>query len=300
MKRKSLILVVCVLSIVLGAANAETYMWVGGVGDWEVSTNWDPEGIPSDINQDYAIVNNPGDVCNVNQSVTCLFPFIGWTVGYPDGPSYMNFNSGASLSTNSEMIIGYADGGYGIVNVYENANLNLASLRMGSGGNAPSKGVLNVDGGTAEVLWFGTYLGSTIYSTSTGGYADINVFNDGVFTISGRCFVDPNTPVYIGENGKITVGGTSNGTLKVRIDPLKPTVLDDYITAGKVIGIGDCTLTTDTSGDIPYRVYYCEAVCSRLITGDLSGDCYVNMDDLSLMALGWLDCTAITDPGCTP
>jgi len=38
--------------------------------------------------------------------------------------------------------------------------------------------------------------------------------------------------------------------------------------------------------------------CAEILTGDLNGDCYVNLLDFSQISAEWLQCSNIVDPEC--
>ena len=208
---------------------ATTYTWYGGSGYWEVATNWNPVHVPNHINDDIANVissGGAGNSCNISANISLLVPIFGLGYGLDiDTPCTVNINSGASLTTNSELIISLSDNSYAVTNVYGSAY--LASLRI-AGERLNTKGVLNIDGGYCEVKWFGTYIGCNFYGTSTGGQGRVNLTNNGTLTINGTGLTE--NRLDFGANGQINI---EEGTLAVKDNQIS--LLQGYIDDSKIV-----------------------------------------------------------------
>ncbi len=182
-KRLSFIAILLSLIIIFSAvpettaAAASTCTWIGGIGNWGVSTNWDCAHIPE--NNDLVIIDDPAAI--VNQ----------------DGPT----NGLASLTLSAGTLTSAAT-----------YNLDIAALNI-SGGTLSGKGdivhlgTLNWSGGTI----------SRIASTLTvgGGGSSVNlsgdlVLNNLTLTLSSNSVTIDQTG-----SGSLTGNGTVNTTGKI-------------------------------------------------------------------------------------
>lgn len=240
--------VVVTIAVTNAVSAATLYTWYGGAGDWETAANWNPNHVPNNITNDDAVINSSGGAglsVNVNSAIAVSVARLSLNSGLDTGtPCIANIKAGASLTTGSEFIIGYVNNSYAVANVYGTAS--LASLRI-AGEQSNTKGVLDINGGNVEVKTFGTYLGCNFYGTDTGGQAQVNISNGGVFTVRGACFSDANIPLQFGSKGIINI--MRDGTLKAKGNA--QTLLQGYIAAGKINGFG-LTVSYNSSDDYTY------------------------------------------------
>ena len=151
--------------------------WFGGIGDWGVTTNWTPNGVPG--SGDKAIINSGSSTLSFNTGVAGFDSFGG---GFRGAGNLAV--SGLTTFTGGQ--IG-GDGG----NVIADGGLNISgagSKTLGHSGSSGSSGIVNNGAGT----WSGTgdisNWGSGRLTNSAGASLNIQSdadFNNGTFINQG-------------------------------------------------------------------------------------------------------------------
>ena len=193
---------------VIQPAFAVDRTWFGGTGDWGITTNWTPNGVPG--SGDKAIINNGSSTLSFNTAITSLDLFGGslggtgnltvsglstWTNGTITGAAITTFNSTLNMSGD----LGRAVSGGRIVNADDTA---------WSGNTGANKNEIFFGNGTFN---------------NTGTFTDTNAFDDrmrnaGTFNNNGTFNKQNNTLTNVGTGVAFNNTGTVNvnaGTLRL-------------------------------------------------------------------------------------
>jgi len=223
MKRKLLILVVCVLTLGLsGIASAVTdYTWIGlDGGDWNTGANWDLGSVPQDNGDDRAIFSAAGgplidstDVVTswITEMLAGDIVFDGgtWTgtqfeVGVATGtPATAVMNDGAINAGN--VFVGLAGAGHGTMDVYD-GQINAAAW-LGVAWTGTESGYLNLYGGTTTATLFDIAgAGATNNFTYDPAKAKVDIYGSALLHISGD--VTGNINQWVANGNIVAIGGT--------------------------------------------------------------------------------------------
>lgn len=221
----SVLLALLLTGLLAQPSSAVDFFWnVDGPADWNVGTNWDPEGPPSGGGGNHAFVNNGGtaeisaDISDIqdifvanaaessgtlNHSAGSLSQgTVGWTfIGQGGGTGTYNV-SGSAVSDKGQLVIGEGGGSVGEVNVTGDAQVSATDEMWVS--NAGGTGTLNADSGLVEAdTWIaiGRDSGTGVVNLSGDAVMRKNAVDDG----------DPETNSN-SEISFITVGGLGTGS----------------------------------------------------------------------------------------
>ena len=107
---KQFLLSILIISLSLGAARVNCQTWIGGVGDWDVASNWSTSSVPTSTSD--VIIGNGGVV-----TIPISFAAVASTIEVQSGGS-LNITSGASLTIN---IIGFDFAAMTVAGALDNA-----------------------------------------------------------------------------------------------------------------------------------------------------------------------------------
>ncbi len=189
---------VCVMVCGLLAAStamATSYSFVGGSGNWNVVSNWNPSGVPGTT--DNAYMNGPTNTPHITdtQEVSQVYIGVGTNNSrlYIDSSgdltcSYMTLGESSSAfayqygnNTPYELYLGHNSGRYGEYRVY-GGQLTI-NHRLGVGWSGPAQFLMNLSGGTGNgsISGAGDLYISEDDSTSKGtfqGYGTVGMTGD--------------------------------------------------------------------------------------------------------------------------
>jgi hypothetical protein len=210
-----------VASFMASSAQAVDFNWnVAGPADWNVGTNWDPEGPPSGGGGNHGFVNNGGtaeitaDIADIQDIFIGRFAdtsgtvnhtagslnqtTVGWIfVGREGGTGTYNL-SGTALSDKNQLVVADGNGSVGVANVTGDAVVDAADeIWVGNGGG--SNGTLTADSGHIESdTWIAIGRDSGTGVVNLSGDAELRKVNTGAGTSTGSFIV---------------IGGLGNGGL---------------------------------------------------------------------------------------
>ncbi len=243
----SLLLLLCF--IIFGYFNnlvAQTVNWVGGTSNaYFTAANWNPSTNPAALTQNEVMMIGLGSPNNCVHS--------GGSGSNSYRPNKLNTLTGSTLTVNGLLYFWNSDSLNGTININNGGDFNNRNIgyfgrntnvviTVASGGSFTTKNACNIAfgnaGATATVnlnggaMWAGTDLN---VANAAGLTATINVSGGSVNVTSN---------LNIGTNGLIYITGI--GLLKMTGD--KRTVINNYITAGKITCTTGKTLTVTYDG----------------------------------------------------
>ncbi len=162
------------LALIATPAGAIDFNWnVAGPADWNVGTNWNPEGPPSGGGGNHAFVNNGGtaeisaDIADIQDIFVGAGAATSGTVNQTNGSTFQGTGSWAFVGQ---------DGGTGTYNL-SGGTANKERLYVGRG--AGGDGTLNLSGD-------GVVGGALFIAGVEGGSAEVNVSGGGSFNTTGN------------------------------------------------------------------------------------------------------------------
>lgn len=201
-------------------AHAVDFNWnVAGPADWNVGTNWDPEGPPSGGGGNHAYINNGGtaEISDDIGDIQDIFVGVGVVEEVPNTGT-LNQTGGATFQgTGSWMFVGQ-DGGTGVYNL-SGGTANKERLYVGRG--AGGDGTLNLSG-------TGVVGGALLITGVDGGTATVNItesgkvqttgnveFNNTQLTVTNDALVDAGNELWVGNGGgNSSTANVDSGTVE--------------------------------------------------------------------------------------
>ncbi len=271
-------------TVVVISGGITTWTGAGGSDLWNVEANWD-NGVPGIGTTTNIHENAPALIDSSVEAVATSTTWNRWGIIYnpidPNDPTVLDM-TGGSL-TLYRWALGNA--GPATVNISGGTVSILDMMVIGDQYDT----TLNIDGGTVNI-------GYTIdsYINATTNFINLN---SGVLTASNMVlngdYVDPDDPVDPNHIYPGTILDISAGTLI--LDGDDTSVVQGYIDAGRIIAYGDTgTVIVDLDDAVPEAITTTVTACTSVFNADLNYDCAVNVDDLLLVAQGWLSETPAT------
>lgn len=230
----------CLGMLTAGDAAAVDFNWnVDGPADWNVGTNWDPEGPPTedgngDNGREFAYVNNGGtaEITDVIPDVADIFVGAG-----ADTSGTLNQSAGNTFVANDSWMFVGQDGGTGTYNL---SGGTQGKARLYVGRNAGGVGTLNLSGS-------GVVGGDFLVAGVGGGVATVNVSGGGsanttgnielqnaTVTITDDALVKSGNEVWFGNgSGNTTTADIDSGTVEA----------DTWIAIGRESSTGTVNLS---------------------------------------------------------
>jgi len=203
-KAPSLFFASLVTGLLAQPAPAVDFQWnVAGPADWNVGTNWNPEGPPSGGGGDHAFINNGGTAVISADIPDIQDIFVGRGAGTS---GTLNQTAGNTFQgTGSWVFIG-RDGGTGVYNLSGGVQ-NKNRLYIGIDGG--SNGTLNMTGTGSHV---GEELNVGVGGNGTTGTANLSgdatvmttglvQVSNGTMNVTGNAMVQSDNEVWIGQGG---------------------------------------------------------------------------------------------------
>lgn len=137
----SLAIVLFIGSLTVGPLSAQTSSFINSNGDWTVSANWNPTGVPD--SGDTAVVTN-GRIANISSSISQSPTMI--RIGNNVDGGTLNISAGGISANNLQ--VASANGSNGTVNLSGGSLTLFNSVLITSNNISPNLGSLNLSGGT--------------------------------------------------------------------------------------------------------------------------------------------------------
>lgn len=288
-------LVICACS--LASAGTKTWTNSTGDGDWSRASNWSP-GIPQS-NDTANISPSAGNPIIHSGSQVASIVKIGYT---GTGQSDLYINTGATLSVGNSVVVG--DGADGVVNV----NGGFLDIVLGPtdtygylivGGSNGADGTVEMTGGMIQTwdLLVGYYGGTgtinldagTIDVAKTGGGLSLTIrglinIKDGVLLLDGDQTVACSSQI---DSGQI-IAYDGNGTVLIDYDNVNPGKTTIWATSPSLQADFDSSNNVDTSDLVYVAKTWLDNDPQVRPIGDMDGDSEVNLVDLSIFGVDWL------------
>jgi hypothetical protein len=290
MKNKMTILLV--LGIVLrlvGSVEADI-RWCfgqGNVRDFTDPTAWSSGIVPTpgdDYNSSWAIMVHDQTLNVTTQGQGCG----GLWLGYESGTFTLNIADGIAFHIPWQLLMGYGGAcdtcnGTGVLNIGKGSTVDCLQLQLGISA-APYHGIINIaDGGLLTV-------------GNLGSACQIGVAGPGEIHMTGTGSMTTQTLPVFGASGSLDIEA---GQLKVLGN--YQTQLQGYVNNGRITSYGGksrrCFPVVSFLDGYTY-VKTSGCTCTAYLPGDLNRDCYVDMEDLAIMAARWFDCADASNTNC--